>query len=102
MLENRAIVVHRDTETRDILTVDAFHASDLTTPIIYTNGPSVQFIIFGDLAAPDLQRVVISGNKVELNCQTGMIVGVSGNSFTTEPEFTDAFLNKVKTRITTD
>ncbi|OVE73563.1 hypothetical protein BVX94_03625 [bacterium B17] len=69
MLKDRAIVVLRDDKTGRILQVDTFSSSDLTNSIVYTNGPSVRFVCFGDLVHPEIPKMQISGDKVEMQCQ---------------------------------
>ena len=99
MFKDRAIVVLRDNATGKILKVDTFTASDLAETIVYTNGPSVRFVCFGDLVNPDVHKVQISGDKVEMNCQNEMIMGVFGNSLTSESALSNEFLEQVEERM---
>lgn len=96
MFKDRAIVVLRDDKTGRILQVDTFSASDLTNAIVYTNGPSVRFVCFGDLVHPEIPKMQISGDKIEMQCQDGQIMTVLGNTLMFEPALNTAFLEQVE------
>ncbi len=96
MFKDRAIVVLRDDTTGKILRVDTFYESNRVDTIIYTNGPSVRFVCFGDLVNPDIPKTQISGKKVEMQCQGGQIVRVLGNTLIFESALNTAFLEQVE------
>ena len=99
MFKNKAIVVLRDDATGNILRVDTFSKSNLIDTLVYTNGPAVRFACFGDLVNPDVHHVQISGDKVEMQCHGGMIMGVFGNTLTFESALSDDFLGQVEKRL---
>ena len=96
MLRDRAIVVLRNDTTGAILRVDTFAAANLTDTIVYTDGPSVRFVCFGDLVNPDIHHIQISGKKVEMQCQGGMIMSVFGNTLTFDSALSTEFLEQVE------
>jgi len=99
MTKGRAIVVLSDVKSGKILQVETFTATNLTGNIIYTNGPSVRFQCFGDLVNPVIQQMGVSGIKVQLTCQGGKIMGISGNTLSHQPDFTTKFLKEVQQRL---
>lgn len=99
MLKDRAIVVLRDDASGRILQVDTFTASDLTNSIVYTNGPSVRFVCFGDLVHPEIPKMQISGDKVEMQCQNGRIMTVLGTTLMFESALDTTFLEQVEEKL---
>jgi hypothetical protein len=99
MLQNRAIIVLSDKTSGKILSAESLAATNLVGKLVFTNGPSVNVVCFGDLASPQIQDEQISGTRVELICQDGMVMGMTGSTITFKSALTSQFLHEVQMKL---